>query len=91
MKNNEYNYTEHITYSELGVQEVGHRDIELGWDSITRLVSYVKDMRKEFFDFIDIIDNKTGAVLATFSPKGLIYADDDFYKIFFLEYYDNLD
>lgn len=43
------------------------------------------------FNCISIIDDETGVVMAQFSPLGsLIYADDDFYKVFFFEYLSQL-
>lgn len=45
----------------------------------------------DYFNCVSIIDNETGVVMAQFSPLGsLIYADDDFYKIFFFEYLSQL-
>lgn len=43
------------------------------------------------FNYISIIDDETGVVMAQFSPLGILtYADDDFYKTFFFEYLSQL-
>lgn len=92
----EYNtYTERISYSEQGMQEMGLHGsgvIKFKYSSIIRVLSDIKDFRKELYKSIDIIDDATGVILATFSSsKGLNYTDSNFYKMIFLEFYDNLD
>lgn len=68
-------------------------DITEWWTDIKACLRSVKGWLEipDYFNYISIIDDETGVVMAQFSPLGsLIYADDDFYKVFFFEYLSQL-
>lgn len=68
-------------------------DIYEWWTDLKACLRSVKGWLEtpDYFNCISIIDNETGAIMAQFSPLGsLIYADDDFYKVFFFEYLSQL-
>lgn len=68
-------------------------DITEWWTDIKACLRSVKGWLEipDSFNCISIIDDETGVVMAQFSPLGsLIYADDDFYKVFFFEYLSQL-
>ena len=68
-------------------------DICEWWTDLKACLRSVKGWlkRPDYFNCISITDNETGVVMAQFSSLGsLTYADDDFYKIFFFEYFSQL-